>query len=74
MADDMTEAEAQAQALGGIENHPYGFILLRMVRLTKLATGRLANIDDRVGTGAQRVRDLEARVAALEAKQPAGNP
>jgi len=50
----MSDLESQAGAMDGIENHPYGFMLLRLVRLIKLARGRLV--------------DLEARVSRLEGK------
>jgi hypothetical protein len=56
MADDLTDAETTLQGLKGPENHPYGVILVRAVRLLRVAVTRF--------------NALEARVAALESKLP----
>jgi hypothetical protein len=54
MADDLTDAKATLQRIQGLENHPYGVVLARAVRLLEGA--------------AVRLKQLEDRVAALEAK------
>lgn len=54
MADDMTEADAQIQAIQGLDNHPSGFVLIRLWRQFKLARTKL--------------QDHEARISALEGK------
>lgn len=61
MADDMTEAESAVAGMQGLENHPYGVILARAVRLLRQARQKFAQTD-------QRLDALEARIAALEAK------
>lgn len=48
MADDMTDADAVVQSIQGIENHPYGFVILRFLRLLKTAVARLKSLEDRV--------------------------
>jgi hypothetical protein len=58
MADDLTEAEGAMAAQGGIENHPYGVILVRAVRLLRAARAKFAATDDRIAA-------LEARVTKL---------
>jgi hypothetical protein len=58
MADDLTEAEAAVAAHQGIENHPYGVILTRAVRLLRAARAKFAATD-------ARIADLEARVTRL---------
>jgi hypothetical protein len=58
MADDLTDAEADIQAMQGIDNHPLGFAILRMVRLLRAARAKFAATDDRIAA-------LEARVTKL---------
>jgi hypothetical protein len=62
-ADDLADAEAQVQRMQGIENHPYGVILIRAVRLLRAARTKFAATDNRLDA-------LEARIATLEAKAP----
>lgn len=58
MADDMTDAAATMQAMQGVENHPYGFILIRMVRLVQAARTVLASQDARITALEQKVTRL----------------
>jgi hypothetical protein len=61
MADDMTEAEAAMANLQGVENHPYGVVLVRVVRLLRAARTKFAATDARIAA-------LEDRVHALDGK------
>jgi hypothetical protein len=56
MADDASDVDAEVQAIGGIENHPYGFIFVRIWRLLKTARTVL--------------QDHEARIRKLEGTKP----
>lgn len=66
MADDMTEAEAAMANLKGVENHPYGVVLVRAVRLLRAARTKFAATDARIAATDDRVDATDARVAALE--------
>lgn len=55
MADDMTDAETTAASMQGIENHPYGVILTRAVRLLRAAATRVKALEDRVTALEQRL-------------------
>lgn len=48
MADDLTDAETDIQAVEGIDNHPLGFAILRAVRLLRAARQKFAATDDRI--------------------------
>jgi hypothetical protein len=48
VADDLTDAEDEARAHVGIENHPHGQILVRLVRTARLLVTRLKALEDRV--------------------------
>lgn len=48
MADDLTDAEDEARTLGGIDNHPHGRILIRLVRAARILVTRLKALEDRV--------------------------
>jgi hypothetical protein len=48
MADDMTDAETAIQAIQGVENHPYGVILTRAVRLLRAARTKFAATDNAI--------------------------
>lgn len=61
MADDMTEAETAIGALQGVENHPYGVILVRAVRLLRAARQKFAATDDRIAALEARVHDLDGK-------------
>jgi hypothetical protein len=61
MADDMTDAETAIQAIQGVENHPYGVILTRAVRLLRQARTKFAATDDRIDALAARVHDLDGK-------------
>jgi hypothetical protein len=63
MADDLTDLETAMGGMQGVENHPYGVILVRAVRLLRAARTKFAAHDNRMDA-------LEARIAALEAKVP----
>jgi hypothetical protein len=56
MADDMTEAEATMANLQGVENHPQGVILVRVVRLLRAARTKFAATDARIAALEDRVR------------------
>lgn len=47
-ADDLVEAEATASQLGGIENHPFGAILIRLVRQARQVRTALRDLDERL--------------------------
>jgi hypothetical protein len=86
MADDLTDLETAMGGMQGVENHPYGVILVRAVRLLRAARTKFAATDKRIGdldtatdtrlkalegaTTAARLDALEARTTALEAAQP----
>ena len=59
VADDLSDAEGDLQAIQGIDNHPVGFALLRAVRLLRAARQKFQATDDRIAA-------LEARVTKLE--------
>lgn len=48
MADDMTEAEDELRALSGVENHPSGRMLARLIRAARTLATRLKALEDRV--------------------------
>lgn len=56
MADDMTDMDATIQAQQGIENHPYGVILVRAFRLLKAAAVRFKALEDRVTALEQKAK------------------
>lgn len=60
---DLEEAEQQAAEHVGFENHPYGRILIRLIRQMRFVTNRLPIMAD-------RVKALEDRVKALEDAVP----
>jgi hypothetical protein len=68
MADDMTDAETAIQAIQGVENHPYGVILTRAVRLLRAARTKFAATDNAISAGNDRLTALEARVHDLDGK------
>jgi hypothetical protein len=79
MADDLTDLETAIGGMQGVENHPYGVILVRAVRLLRAARTKFAATDARLAalegsTTAARLDALEARTTALEAAQPPPSP
>lgn len=58
MADDLVDAETTLLAQQGPENHPYGVVLVRVVRLLRQARQKFQSTDDRIAA-------LEARVTNL---------
>jgi hypothetical protein len=48
MADDLTDAEDLIALLDSVENHPYGKLLLRLIRTCRLLVVRVKALDDRV--------------------------
>lgn len=60
---DLEEAEEEAAGHLGFENHPYGRILIRLIRQMRFVTNRLPIMSD-------RVKALEDRVRALEDATP----
>lgn len=47
-ADDLTDAEDEARAHVGLENHPHGKLLGRLIRFMRLMVVRLKALEDRV--------------------------
>jgi hypothetical protein len=48
VADDLTDAEDEARNLQGVDNHPHGKILIRLVRAARTLVVRLKALEDRV--------------------------
>jgi hypothetical protein len=48
MADDLTDAEDILALQGGIENHPTGRLLARLVRTVRVLVTRAKALEDRV--------------------------
>jgi hypothetical protein len=48
MADDLTDAEDILATQGGIENHPHGRLLARLVRTVRVLVTRVKALEDRV--------------------------
>lgn len=48
MADDLSDAEDTIQGLQGVDNHPTGKVLIRLVRTVRLLVTRLKALEDRV--------------------------
>ena len=46
--DDLLEAEDEARNLSGMDNHPHGKILIRLVRAARVLVVRLKALEDRV--------------------------
>ena len=48
MADDLTDAEDEARAHVGLDNHPHGRLIFRLIRVARLFAVRLKALEDRV--------------------------
>lgn len=48
MADDLTDAEDEIRAHLGVDNHPLGKILARLVRTARVLVVRVKALEDRV--------------------------
>jgi hypothetical protein len=66
MADDLTDLETAMGGLQGVENHPYGVILVRAVRLLRAARTKFAATDARLAALEGSTTTANTRLLALE--------
>jgi len=48
MADDLTDAEDEARNHEGLERHPHGRLIARLIRTIRVLVARVRALEDRV--------------------------